>query len=47
MKLAHDRDITFNAFIEEALRAAMDEAEKDPEGFKSRANSWKSYHGIA
>lgn len=47
MKLAHDRDMTFNAFVEEALRAAIEEAEKDPEGFKSRANSWKSYHGIA
>lgn len=30
MKLAHDRDITLNQLVEEALRAAIDEANRDP-----------------
>lgn len=42
MKLAHERDITFNQFIEEAIRAAIDDYEKDPDGMKSRAQAWKS-----
>lgn len=41
MKLAHERDMTFNQFIEEALKAAIEEAERDPEGFKSKAQSFK------
>ena len=41
MKLAHEQDITFNQFIEKAIRAAIDDYERDPEGMKSRANKWK------
>jgi hypothetical protein len=47
MKLAHDRDITFNQFIEEALRAAIEEHKRDPEGSKARAEQWKAEHDIA
>lgn len=41
MKLAHDRDITFNQFIEEALRAAIDAHNRDPEAFKAQAQNFK------
>ena len=40
-KAAHERDITFNQLVEEALRAALDEAKLDPDGFKQRAEKWK------
>lgn len=42
MKMAHERDITFNALIEEALRAAIENYKRDPEGMKARAEAWKS-----
>lgn len=42
MKMAHERDMTFNEFVEEALRAAIEEHKQDPEGFKARADRWKS-----
>lgn len=47
MKMAHERDMTFNQFIEEALREAIKEAERDPEAFKSRAQRWKEVNDIA
>lgn len=37
MLAAHERDMTFNQFVEEALRHAIEEAHRDPEGFKARA----------
>ncbi len=40
MKLAHERDITFNQLIEEALRNAIEEAKRDPDGFKARAEAF-------
>lgn len=40
MIAAHERDMTFNDFVEEALRAAIDEANRDPEEFKARAQAW-------
>ena len=40
MKLAHERDMTFNQFVEEALRAAIDAAKLDPEGARARAQQW-------
>ena len=40
MKMAHERDITLNQLIEQALRAAIEESERDLPGFKAR-------HGIA
>lgn len=41
MKAAHERDITFNQLVEEALKAVITEAERDPVGFKQRAEKWK------
>jgi hypothetical protein len=41
MIMAHERNMTFNAFVEEALRAAIEEHKCDPEAFKSRADRWK------
>ena len=45
MTLAHEKDITFNQLIEQALRAAIDDYERDPEGMKARAEQWKEQHG--
>jgi hypothetical protein len=47
MTLAHERDMTFNEFIEEALRAAIEEHKRDPEGAKARAQKWLSEHDAA
>lgn len=41
MLLAHERDMTLNELVEDALRQAINELEKDPEGFKIRAEKWK------
>jgi hypothetical protein len=41
MTLAHERDITFNQLVEEALRYAIDEYDRDPENMKARAKEWK------
>jgi len=41
MKMAHERDMTFNQFVEEALRHAIDEFNNDPEAAKARAEQWK------
>ena len=35
-KAAHERDITFNQLVEEALRSALEEAERDPEAFRRK-----------
>lgn len=40
MLAAHERDMTFNAFVEEALRAAIEEYKRDPEGMKTRAQQF-------
>lgn len=40
MLAAHERDMTFNAFVEEALRHAIEEAKQDPEGARARAQAW-------
>jgi hypothetical protein len=40
MKMAHERDITFNQLVEEALREAIKDYELDPEGAKARAKQW-------
>lgn len=47
MKMAHERDMTFNQFVEEALREAIENYERDPEGMKARAQQWKHEHDIA
>jgi hypothetical protein len=41
MKMAHDRDMKFNDFIEEALRHAIEEHQRDPEGMKQRAQDFQ------
>lgn len=41
MKMAHERDVTFNSFVESALREAIEEHKRDPEGMKARAQAWK------
>ncbi len=40
MKMAHDRDMTFNAFVEEALRQALEDFKRDPEGMTQRAKDF-------
>jgi len=42
MKAAHDRDITFNQFVEEALTEAFKAYELDPEGMRAKAQAWKN-----
>ena len=37
MVAAHERNMTLNEFVEEAIRSAVKELEQDPEGFKQRA----------
>ena len=46
MLLAHQKDMTLNELVEEAIKNAMEELEKDPEGFKARAERWKNEKGI-
>jgi hypothetical protein len=41
MKAAHDRDMTFNQFVEEALREAIEAHKRDPEGYKIKAQEFK------
>lgn len=40
MKLAHERDMTFNQFIEEALRHAIEEFKRDPDGLTRKAKEF-------
>lgn len=40
MKMAHERDMTFNQFVEEAIKQAIKDHEQDPEGFKLRAQTF-------
>ncbi len=40
MKLAHEQDMTFNQFVEEALRNMLEEVNRDPEGARARAQAW-------
>jgi hypothetical protein len=42
MKIAHERDITFNQLIAEALTEAIEDYKRDPEGMKARADAWKA-----
>jgi hypothetical protein len=44
MKMAHERDMKFNDFVEEALKAAIEETKRDPEGMKAKADRWKAEH---
>jgi hypothetical protein len=47
MLAAHQRDMTFNQFAEQALQHAIDEFNRDPEGAKSRAKAWKESRDLA
>lgn len=47
MTMAHEQDMTFNAFIEKALQHAIDEHKRDPEAFKSRVDRWKESRDLA
>lgn len=40
MMMAHERDITLNQLIEEALKAAISDFEEDPEEFKTRYSTY-------
>lgn len=46
MLLAHQKDMTLNELVEEAIKNAIKELERDPEGFKARAERWKNENGI-
>lgn len=46
MKAAHERDMTFNQFVEEAIKQAVKDHERDPEAFKQRMERWKNEKDI-
>lgn len=41
MLMAHERDMTFNQYVEEALKYAIEEHNRDPEGFRARAELFR------
>lgn len=47
MVMAHERNITFNQFVTEALQAAIDEYDFNPDSMKSKADRWKANRDIA
>lgn len=47
MTMAHERDMKFNDFVEQALREAIENYQRDPEGTKAIADRWKATHDIA
>ncbi len=46
MKLAHERDMTFNQFVEEAIRRAMEDFKRDPDSMIAKAKAWKEERDI-
>jgi hypothetical protein len=42
MRAAHERDLTFNQFVEQALQTMIDEHNADPEAFKARYANFKA-----
>ena len=42
MMIAHERDITFNQLVEEAVRAAVADFERDPEGMKRKFKEYQN-----
>ena len=46
MTLAHERDMTFNEFITEALQQAIEAHKQDPAAFEVRINRWKEENDI-
>jgi len=47
MIMAHEREMTFNQFVEQALQSAIDDYKNDPDGFKARAARWKEMNDPA
>ena len=47
MKLAHEMDITFNELVERAVRAAIDDYDRDPEEYKKKAESFINEDSIS
>ena len=47
MVMAHERDMTFNQFVTEALQAAIDEYNRNPDSMKDKADQWKASRDIA
>lgn len=45
-KAAHERDMSFNQFVEEALKNTIEEAKLDPERFRQRTEQWKNEKNI-
>jgi len=41
MKMAHERDMKFNDFVEQALREAIEDHKRNPEGYKIKAQEFK------
>lgn len=46
MIMAHERNITFNQFVTEALQNAINEYNRDPANMKATADRWKADHDI-
>ena len=42
MMMAHERDITLNQLVEEALREFLTLVEKDPELWKKKMEKWET-----
>ena len=47
MTLAHERDMTFNQFIEGALRSAIEEHKRNPESMMAKVDQWKASRDLA
>ena len=47
MIMAHERRMSFNDYVEEALKYAIEEHKRDPEAFKTRTETWKADHDNA
>lgn len=46
MTMAHERDMKFNDFVEQALREAIDNHQRDPQGSLARARLWKEQRDL-
>jgi N-acetylglutamate synthase/N-acetylornithine aminotransferase len=46
MTMAHERDMKFNDFVEQALREAIEQHKRDPEGIKAKAEQWKKDYDL-
>ena len=48
MKLAHEMDITFNELVERAIKAAIEDFDRNPESYKQTAEKFinENYRGV-